>query len=78
MTTHYFTWALKGCDASILISTKPESNELAEKDALENKDLCVEAYDGINKARALVETSVLELYFVQASLQLWLETMCIW
>lgn len=47
---------LKGCDASILISTKPGSKILAEKDAEDNKDLAMEAFDSINKAKALVES----------------------
>lgn len=47
---------LKGCDASILISTKPGSKELAEKDAEDNKDLRVEGYESIRKAKALVES----------------------
>lgn len=47
---------MKGCDASILISSKPGSNTLAEKDALDNKDLRVEAFETISKAKALVES----------------------
>ncbi|CAO2842921.1 unnamed protein product [Amaranthus hypochondriacus] len=47
---------VQGCDASILLSTKPGSKELAEKDAILNKDLSNEAFEGINKAKALVET----------------------
>uniref|UniRef100_A0A6M2EFP6 peroxidase n=1 Tax=Populus davidiana TaxID=266767 RepID=A0A6M2EFP6_9ROSI len=46
---------LKGCDASILISTNPGSKELAEKDAEDNKDLRVEAFQTISKAKDLVE-----------------------
>ncbi|CAI9087338.1 OLC1v1021390C1 [Oldenlandia corymbosa var. corymbosa] len=45
-----------GCDASILISTAPGSKELTERDADDNKDLAMEAFDSINKAKALVET----------------------
>ncbi|KAL5729920.1 peroxidase [Ranunculus cassubicifolius] len=45
-----------GCDASILISTKPGSSVLAEKDALDNKHLAPEAFEGIYKAKALVES----------------------
>ncbi|KAB1221995.1 Peroxidase 19 [Morella rubra] len=47
---------VEGCDASILISSKPGSNTLAEKDALDNKDLRVEAFETISKAKALVES----------------------
>ncbi|OAY26271.1 peroxidase 19 [Manihot esculenta] len=47
---------VEGCDASILISTKPGSKELAEKDAEDNKDLRVEGYESIRKAKALVES----------------------
>ncbi|KAF5200558.1 Peroxidase [Thalictrum thalictroides] len=47
---------VQGCDASILISTKPGSGALAEKDAQDNKHLAVEAFDSINKAKALVES----------------------
>lgn len=46
---------MQGCDASILISTKPGSKELAEKDAEVNKDLRVEGFETIRKAKALVE-----------------------
>jgi peroxidase len=46
---------LKGCDASILISTNPGSKELAEKDAEDNKDLRVEGFQTISKAKDLVE-----------------------
>ncbi|KAL9269852.1 Peroxidase 19-like protein [Drosera capensis] len=45
-----------GCDGSILIATKQGSKEMAEKDAVENKDLAAEAFEGINKAKALVES----------------------
>uniref|UniRef100_A0A803LLS2 Peroxidase n=1 Tax=Chenopodium quinoa TaxID=63459 RepID=A0A803LLS2_CHEQI len=44
-----------GCDASILISSKLGSKELAERDASQNKNLPIEAFEGINKAKALVE-----------------------
>lgn len=47
---------VKGCDASILISTKPGSKDLAEKDAEDNKDLAIEAFDSVKKAKALVES----------------------
>lgn len=47
---------MKGCDGSILIATKPGSKELAEKDALDNKDLRVEGFESIRKAKALVES----------------------
>lgn len=45
-----------GCDASILISTKPGSKDLAEKDAEDNRDLAIEAFDSIKKAKALVDS----------------------
>ncbi|KAK6917650.1 hem peroxidase [Dillenia turbinata] len=44
---------VEGCDASILITSKPGS--IAEKDAHDNKDLAVEAFDTINKVKTLVE-----------------------
>ncbi|KAM3362203.1 peroxidase 19 [Capsicum galapagoense] len=47
---------VEGCDGSILISSKAGSKELAEKDAEDNKDLAKEAYEGINKAKAMVES----------------------
>ncbi|KAL9452423.1 hypothetical protein AB3S75_008252 [Citrus x aurantiifolia] len=47
---------VEGCDGSILIATKPGSKELAEKDALGNKDLRVEGFESIRKAKALVES----------------------
>uniref|UniRef100_A0A6N2KZQ6 Peroxidase n=1 Tax=Salix viminalis TaxID=40686 RepID=A0A6N2KZQ6_SALVM len=46
---------VEGCDASILISTNPGSKEVAEKDAEDNKDLRVEAFQTINMAKELVE-----------------------
>ncbi|KAI5590939.1 hypothetical protein BDE02_04G044500 [Populus trichocarpa] len=46
---------VEGCDASILISTNPGSKELAEKDAEDNKDLRVEGFQTISKAKDLVE-----------------------
>ncbi|XVF25708.1 hypothetical protein REPUB_Repub13aG0236900 [Reevesia pubescens] len=47
---------LWGCDASILIGTKPGSKILAEKDAEDNKDLRAEGFDTIMKAKTLVES----------------------
>ncbi|XP_027108657.1 peroxidase 19-like isoform X1 [Coffea arabica] len=47
---------VEGCDASILISTRQGSKDLAERDALDNKELAVEAFESINKAKALVES----------------------
>lgn len=47
---------MKGCDGSVLISTKPGSKQWAEKDAEDNKDLAVEAFDSIKKAKSLLET----------------------
>lgn len=40
----------------MLISSRPGSKELAERDADDNKELAAEAFDSINKAKALVET----------------------
>ncbi|XP_031266768.1 peroxidase 19 [Pistacia vera] len=45
-----------GCDGSILISTVPGSKVLAEKDAMDNKDLRKEGFESITKAKALVES----------------------
>ncbi|KAK1382204.1 Peroxidase [Heracleum sosnowskyi] len=47
---------VEGCDGSVLISTKPGSKQWAEKDAEDNKDLAVEAFDSIKKAKSLLET----------------------
>lgn len=47
---------MKGCDASILISSKPGSKQLAEKDAEDNKDLREEGFETVMKAKALVES----------------------
>lgn len=47
---------MEGCDASILVSSKPGSKVLVEKDAHDNKGLAVEAFDSIKKAKALVES----------------------
>ncbi|PON57398.1 Peroxidase [Trema orientale] len=47
---------VEGCDASILITSKPGSKNLAEKDAVDNKDLREEGFESIRKAKALVET----------------------
>ncbi|XP_039169689.1 peroxidase 19-like [Eucalyptus grandis] len=46
---------VEGCDGSILISSKPGSKELAEKDAIDNKDLRAEGFETIAKAKSLVE-----------------------
>ncbi|XP_030460135.2 peroxidase 19 [Syzygium oleosum] len=46
---------VEGCDASILISSEPGSKELAEKDAIDNKDLRAEGFETIAKAKSLVE-----------------------
>ncbi|XP_010279194.1 PREDICTED: peroxidase 19-like isoform X2 [Nelumbo nucifera] len=49
-------YRLMGCDASVLIASKPgNTSGLAEKDAHDNKNLPVEAFDSIKKAKALVE-----------------------
>ncbi|XP_059291081.1 peroxidase 19 [Lycium ferocissimum] len=47
---------VEGCDGSILISSKAGSKELAEQDAEDNKDLAKEAFAGIYKAKAVVES----------------------
>ncbi|XP_077229089.1 peroxidase superfamily protein [Tasmannia lanceolata] len=47
---------VEGCDASILLSSKPGSTVEAEKDAYDNKNLAVEAYDSVKKAKELVES----------------------
>ncbi|KAG2687759.1 hypothetical protein I3843_09G066300 [Carya illinoinensis] len=47
---------VEGCDASILISSKPGSKMLAEKDAEDNKDLRAEGFETISKAKVLVES----------------------
>ncbi|KAL6574050.1 Peroxidase 19 [Orobanche hederae] len=48
---------VEGCDGSVLISSKPgNKEELAEKDAEDNKELAVEAFESIKKAKALVES----------------------
>nr|XP_043611283.1 peroxidase 19-like [Erigeron canadensis] len=47
---------VQGCDGSILISSKPGSKELAERDAQDNKEIPVEAYDGIEEMKAMVES----------------------
>ncbi|KAL5576636.1 hypothetical protein UlMin_018335 [Ulmus minor] len=46
---------VEGCDGSILIASKPGSKMVAEKDAEDNKDLRVEAFETVRKAKALVE-----------------------
>lgn len=48
---------LKGCDASIIISSKQQGNKmLAEKDAPDNKDLREEGFESVRKAKAVVES----------------------
>lgn len=42
-----------GCDASVLISSTPKHQ--AERDAYDNKNLAVDAFDAINQAKAAVE-----------------------
>lgn len=44
---------VKGCDASVLVSSKP--GMLAERDADDNKELAQEAFDAVDMAKALVE-----------------------
>jgi len=48
-------WWVQGCDASILIASKGGSKELAEKDAEDNRDLKVEGFETVRKAKELVE-----------------------
>ncbi|KAK2966062.1 hypothetical protein RJ640_029994 [Escallonia rubra] len=47
---------VEGCDGSILLSSRPGSKEMAERDAQDNKDLAMEAFDVVKKAKALVES----------------------
>ncbi|XP_061363436.1 peroxidase 19 [Gastrolobium bilobum] len=47
---------VEGCDASILIASKPGSKDLAEKDAEDNRELRVEGFETIRKAKELVES----------------------
>uniref|UniRef100_A0A7N0UHG7 Peroxidase n=1 Tax=Kalanchoe fedtschenkoi TaxID=63787 RepID=A0A7N0UHG7_KALFE len=44
-----------GCDGSVLVSSKP-GGAAAERDAEENKFLAEEAFESVNKAKALVES----------------------
>ncbi|KAI3740666.1 hypothetical protein L2E82_31136 [Cichorium intybus] len=46
---------VQGCDGSVLISSMPGSKVMAEKDAQDNKEIPAEAYDIIEKAKAMVE-----------------------
>ncbi|KAI3859255.1 hypothetical protein MKW98_007636 [Papaver atlanticum] len=45
-----------GCDASVLITSKPGSGDLAELDAQVNKNFANEAFVSIQKAKTLVES----------------------
>ncbi|CAI9270002.1 unnamed protein product [Lactuca saligna] len=47
---------VQGCDGSVLLSSKPGSKELAEKDAQDNKEIPAEAYDIIESAKGMVES----------------------
>ncbi|KAL7616664.1 hypothetical protein Lser_V15G04327 [Lactuca serriola] len=47
---------VQGCDGSVLLSSKPGSKELAEKDAQDNKEIPAEAYDIIETAKGMVES----------------------
>ncbi|OWM91157.1 peroxidase 19 [Punica granatum] len=47
---------VEGCDGSVLIATKQGSKELAERDAVDNKDLRAEGFETVTKAKALVES----------------------
>ncbi|XP_022720828.1 peroxidase 19-like [Durio zibethinus] len=55
-TTRNYAHHFRGCDASVLIATKPGSKTLAEKDADDNKDLRTEGFDTIMRAKTLVES----------------------
>ncbi|KAK7362754.1 hypothetical protein VNO77_04875 [Canavalia gladiata] len=46
---------VEGCDASILIASKPGSKDLAEKDAEDNRELKVEGFETVRKAKEQVE-----------------------
>lgn len=46
----------KGCDGSVLISSRHGTKELSERDAEDNKELAAEAFDSVDKAKALVES----------------------
>ncbi|KAM1245395.1 hypothetical protein ACFX13_037457 [Malus domestica] len=47
---------VEGCDASIIINSKPGNKMLAEKDAADNKDLRQEGFESVMKAKAVVES----------------------
>ncbi|KAL6209525.1 hypothetical protein ACLB2K_020465 [Fragaria x ananassa] len=47
---------VEGCDASITITSQQGSKVLAGKDAPDNKDLRVEGFESVRKAKALVES----------------------
>ncbi|KAL6333615.1 hypothetical protein AAG906_028800 [Vitis piasezkii] len=47
---------VEGCDGSILISSKPGTGVLVEKDAYDNRDLAAEAFESVRKAKVLVES----------------------
>ncbi|KAI3829283.1 hypothetical protein L1987_03402 [Smallanthus sonchifolius] len=46
---------VQGCDGSILISSKPGSAELPEKESDDNSEIPADAYDVIETAKAMVE-----------------------
>lgn len=46
---------MQGCDASILIASKGGRKELTEKDAEDNRDLKVEGFETVRKAKEVVE-----------------------
>ncbi|KAK6149975.1 hypothetical protein DH2020_017500 [Rehmannia glutinosa] len=52
---------VEGCDGSVLISSKPGSRELAEKDAEDNKELAMEAFESIKRPKHWWRASALEL-----------------
>ena len=47
---------MKGCDGSILIESKAGSKMVAEREAEDNKGLREEGFEGIRRAKALVES----------------------
>ncbi|KAK1321696.1 Peroxidase 19 [Acorus calamus] len=46
---------VEGCDASVLIEAKPRARRLPEKSAEDNRNLAVEAFDVVKKAKGAVE-----------------------